>query len=44
MRKDKLIVDGKEYPVFIQQEERMNTHAFIGMTGFNIRIPMNTEK
>ena len=44
MKKDKIIVNGKEYDVYIYQEHRNNTRVSIGKTGINIRLPLNMQR
>ena len=44
MRKERIIVDGKEYNVYVYQEERCNTRISIGKTGIHIRLPFGMQR
>ena len=44
MRRDKIIVDGKEYKIYIYFEQRNNTRVSIGKTGLHFRIPIGMSR
>ncbi|HLC81445.1 MAG TPA: hypothetical protein VJH68_02200 [Candidatus Nanoarchaeia archaeon] len=44
MKKDKIIVDGKEYQVHIYQEPRTNVSVSIGKTGVQVRLPLGINR
>lgn len=44
MRTDKIIVEGKDYKVFISFEKRDNSRVSIGRTGVHLRIPLSMPR
>ncbi len=44
MRKDKIIVNGKEYEVFISLEQRDDARVSIGRTGIHLRVPLGMPR
>ncbi|MFH0752641.1 MAG: M48 family metallopeptidase [archaeon] len=44
MRRDKVVIGGKEYAVHISLEQRTGMRAFIGKTGIHLRIPAGMSR
>ena len=44
MKKEMIVVNGKEYPVFIHKEQRDSTRVSLGKTGVHIRVPADLPR